>query len=153
MSSDRIRELLAIDLAEQPESFDPDWISQHLDTQRIRHDLIGNLVAAVLEEKGNLPATAAVAEARAQLDSLMDDPRELIAVLGEELAQYLRIEEAAEDAVRRGIDFPIRGQLQDLMADLDEGLGVCKKCHEIPVQAGEDYCDSCKREVGVDDGY
>lgn len=152
MADDRIRELLAIDLVEQPESFDPAWISRHLDTDRIRRDLLSDMVAMVYEGDDSLSLQAAMTEARAQLDSLMEDPRELIAVLGEELGRYLHVEEAAADAAEHGVEIPIRDQLQEIMAEIDE-LGMCNKCHEIPVEAGEKYCDSCKRDLGINDGY
>ena len=153
MAGDRIRELLAIDLVEQPESFDPTWISRHLDVDRIRQSLLGDMVAMVRAEHGDFSHQAAMTEAQAQLDELMEDPQELIAVLGEELGQYLHIEEAADDAAEHNvIPVPIKDQLQEIMAQLDE-LGMCDKCHEIPVEAGEKYCDSCKRDLGVNDGY
>lgn len=110
-------EILAQALREQPEAFDPDFVRQHLDRDRLA-EYLRPRIAEMLASDGTA-ATAPGDAVDREIQTLMDDPEELHAILGGDLRSFLDIQGAAQDAHSRGI-VPPDGYLEYAIQLLDD---------------------------------
>ena len=132
-----VREILSqeirLDLHEQPESFDPEWMVKHLDMDRVRFALQEHMEAHV----ANHPVVRSIERRRGALtearkkqlisklaservDRLLRNPEDLYVALEGELDRFINVESATDDAIESGQWKQIPGLATRLASVLDK---------------------------------